>query len=170
MTNFHYEFEFVHPFADGNGRMGRLWQTLILSQWNPLFSQIPVESMVYARQQDYYHAIAESTKAAESTPFVEFMLQTILERIAGSSRETEQVTEQATEQVSALIRALKDEELGTRALMAALRLKHRPTFVYDYLQPSLSNGLVEMTQPDSPKSPTQKYRLTEKGQTLLKNR
>jgi Fic family protein len=164
---FHYEFEFIHPFSDGNGRMGRLWQTLVLSQWNSIFSQIPVESMVYARQQEYYNAIAESTKAAESTPFIEFMLQTILERIISSDRETEQVTEQVAEQVNALIRALKNEELGTRALMAALKLKHRPTFVYDYLQPSLLSGLVEMTQPDSPKSPTQKYRLAEKGRKFL---
>ncbi len=164
---FHYEFEFIHPFADGNGRMGRLWQTLILAQWNPIFSQIPVESMVYARQQEYYKAIAESTQAAESTPFVAFMLQTILARMIRSSTEIEQVIEQVTEQVGALIRVLKDGARGTRALMAALGLKHRPTFMYDYLQPALASGLVEMTQPDAPRSPTQKYRLTPKGRNVL---
>ncbi len=76
---FHYEFEFIHPFIDGNGRMGRLWQTLILSQWNPLFIHIPVESMVYAQQEAYYQALNESTSQTDSAPFIEFMLTVILE-------------------------------------------------------------------------------------------
>ena len=75
---FHYEFEFIHPFIDGNGRTGRLWQSLILSQLHPLFAHLPVENMVYSNQQAYYDAITASTAAGESTPFIEFMLGEIL--------------------------------------------------------------------------------------------
>ena len=81
---FHYEFEFIHPFADGNGRMGRLWQTLILSQWQPLLAQLPVESMVFTHQSEYYQAINASTKTTNSAPFIEFMLQIIFESLAAN--------------------------------------------------------------------------------------
>ena len=74
---FHYEFEFIHPFADGNGRMGRLWQTLILSQWQPVFADIPVESLIHQYQSDYYRSIRTSTKKTDCAPFIEFMLDII---------------------------------------------------------------------------------------------
>ena len=75
---FHYEFEFIHPFEDGNGRLGRLWQTLILTRWKPLFAHVPVESVVRARQSQYYEAIELSSADGESTRFIAFMLDAIL--------------------------------------------------------------------------------------------
>ena len=74
---FHYELELIHPFSDGNGRIGRLWHTLLLSKWNPVFAWLPVESMIHAHQKEYYAAINASNAAGESTVFIEFMLSTI---------------------------------------------------------------------------------------------
>ncbi|KIX20114.1 cell filamentation protein Fic [Flavobacterium sp. 316] len=74
---FHYEFEFIHPFLDGNGRMGRLWQTLLLMQQYPVFEFLPVESLIKQKQSDYYNTLSESDKKGNSTPFIEFMLEII---------------------------------------------------------------------------------------------
>ncbi|RXR30072.1 Fic family protein [Flavobacterium piscinae] len=80
---FHYEFEFIHPFLDGNGRMGRLWQTLILMQQYPVFEFLPIESLIKQKQNDYYNTLSESDKKGNSTPFIEFMLEIILESLDG---------------------------------------------------------------------------------------
>ena len=77
----HFELEMIHPFEDGNGRMGRLWQSLILSRWNPLFEWLPIESVIHAHQQGYYDALATSNKENDATVFVEFMLEVILETL-----------------------------------------------------------------------------------------
>ena len=78
---FHYEFELIHPFRDGNGRLGRLWHTLMLSRWNPVFAWLPVESMISEKQKEYYGVINYCNTVCESTKFIEFMLNTIKETL-----------------------------------------------------------------------------------------
>lgn len=155
---FHYEFEFIHPFSDGNGRIGRLWQTVILKAWKPLLAYLPVETVIKQNQSDYYAALAQADKEAMATVFVEFMLQSLLKSLP-----TDQVSDQVTDQVKAVAKALRKGPLSAGNLMAALGLSHRPTFRKNYLNPALEGGWVERTEPDSPNSPTQKYRLTDLG-------
>lgn len=74
---FHYEFEFIHPFSDGNGRMGRLWQTLLLKEYSPVFEYLPIETIIKQKQAEYYRALSLSDKSGNSTLFIEFMLRVI---------------------------------------------------------------------------------------------
>jgi len=155
---FHYEFEFIHPFADGNGRMGRLWQSLILARWNPLFADIPVESLIFEHQAEYYQAIQESTLQTDAAPFIAFMLRMILETVTAS---TPEVSPGVTPEVRLL--SVLTSEMTRKQLKEALGLKDDEHFRKAYLHPALEGGLIEMTIPDKPRSSKQKYRLTDKG-------
>ncbi len=154
---FHYEFEFIHPFSDGNGRMGRMWQSLLMYQWNPIFAWIPIETLIKKRQSEYYDVLGKCDQRADSSLFIEFMLtvihDTLQEMIA-----TVQVGVQVTEQVKRLLDVFADEALSLQELMEKLGLKHRPNFRENYLLPALKQGLIEMTVPDKPNSSKQKYR------------
>lgn len=164
---FHYEFEFIHPFADGNGRMGRLWQTLILSKWRPVLAFMPVETIVRNRQAEYYASLGQADAQGEATKFVEFMLQALLDTLTGIS--TDQVYVQVSDQVKRLVEILASGKKNATELMQALGLRHAPTFRKNYLLPALDAGLVERTQPDSPRSPKQQYRLTGLGRSFRAN-
>ena len=165
---FHYEFEFIHPFADGNGRMGRFWQTLILSRWRPMLAWLPVETVIRNRQEAYYQVLGQSDQQADSTAFIQFMLNAVLESLR-ETIETDPVGDQVSDPVKRLLQLFDKYPLSASELMQRLHLSHRPTFRKNYLHPASAAGLIEMTIPDKPNSRLQKYRITPRGMGLIKD-
>lgn len=138
---FHYEFEFIHPFEDGNGRIGRLWQSLILTRWNRLFKDIPIENMVFQRQQEYYQAINQSSSAGESTPFLEFMLDTIQKEIQVTTQEKPRKTTQEM-----ILGLLKQKPASTRRELAD-RLSLTPDGIKYHLDKMRKAGIIRHSGP-----------------------
>lgn len=146
---FHYEFEFIHPFSDGNGRVGRLWQTLILGQWRDIFYSLPIENTIKDHQQDYYATLATADNEAECTVFIEFMLKIILASI--------NLTDPVSDPVEKLLSVMGDGYLSSAQIMAKVGLLHKPTFRKNYLLPALKQDVISMSYPNTPNSPKQKY-------------
>ncbi len=162
---FHYEFEFIHPFADGNGRMGRMWHSLLLGKWKDLFFWLPIEELIQSRQKEYYDALGAADRQADSARFVELMLEIIrdsLKAVTVVGRSTDQDSDQDTDQdktpTARLLSILGNDILSATEIMERLGLSHRPTFRKNYLNPALEKGLIERTIPDKPNSRYQKYR------------
>ena len=155
---FHYEFVFIHPFADGNGRMARLWHTAILSKWKPIFEYIPLESQIEKFQEDYYDAIAKCHMAGESTLFIEFMLGQIDKILDEFSIQFSRNNEQLSEYVKKLLEIMEyDVPYTSNSLMEKLNLKSKEGFRRNYLHPAMEMNLIRMTIPDKPNSRNQRY-------------
>jgi Fic family protein len=97
---FHYEFEFIHPFSDGNGRIGRFWQTLVLKRWHPLLTFLPVETVIKARQEEYYQSLREADAKSDCSVFIEFLLSAINESLTEAIQSEEKMTVETTVEVS----------------------------------------------------------------------
>ena len=155
---FHYEFVFIHPFGDGNGRMARFWQNLLLSNWNSVFEYIPLESQIYKYQSEYYNKIDACHKNGNSNEFIEFillMLNEILDEVLVS---TQKESRHVSEQVNKLLSVMEDEiSYSANELLLLLNIKSKETLRGTYLNPALENGLIKMTLPEKPNSKNQRY-------------
>ena len=158
---FHYEFVFIHPFSDGNGRMARLWHTALLYNWKPIFEYIPIESQIEKFQQDYYEAIAKCHISGDSNFFIEFMLEQIDKVLDELLEQVKSVDVDYSAYTKKLVDVMKyDVAYTAKELMELLDLKSRSSFRENYLIPAIKGGFVEMTLPDKPNSRNQRYILT----------
>ena len=155
---FHYEFVFVHPFSDGNGRMARLWHTAILSKWKSVFEYIPIESQIEKFQEEYYDTIAKCHVDGASTIFIEFMLSQIDKILDDISTQFSEENEHLSESVKSLLDIMEyDIPYTSTALMEKLGLKSKEGFRRNYLRPAIDLNLIHMTIPDKPNSRNQRY-------------
>lgn len=155
---FHYEFVFIHPFSDGNGRMARLWHTVLLANWRSVFAYIPLESQIEKFQSDYYDAIAKCHVNGNSTVFIEFMLNQIDKILDDTISQVSSAEYAADKYLKRLLEVMEyDVPYKASEIMEKLGLKSKETFRKNYLNPAIAQGLVAMTIPDKPQSKNQQY-------------
>ena len=155
---FHYEFVFIHPFSDGNGRLARLWQNILLCKWKPVFEYIPIESFIQKYQQEYYNKIALCHSNGKSNDFIEFMLTIIDSTLDDILFNIQRECENISDQVNKLLSVLEDDiPYSANEIMKRLNIKSKETLRNTYLNPAIENGLIRMTIIDKPNSKNQKY-------------
>ena len=155
---FHYEFVFIHPFADGNGRMARLWHTVMLYRWRSVFAYIPLESQIEKYKEENYDAIAKCHVSGNSDIFIEFMLTMTDQILDEVLVQINRANADTSEYVKRLLECMEyDVPYTSNAIMEQLGLKSKETLRKNYLNPAMELGLVEMTLPDKPNSKNQRY-------------
>ena len=155
---FHYEFVFIHPFADGNGRMARLWHTVILYRWRNVFEYIPLESQIERFQAEYYEAIAKCNTNGNSDFFIEFMLDMIDRVLDDVILQVSKANAETSEYVKKMLDLMEyDVPYTANSIMEKLGLKSKETLRKNYLNPAMESGLIRMTLPDKPNSRNQRY-------------
>lgn len=155
---FHYEFVFIHPFSDGNGRTVRLWQNILLTTWKPIFEYVPIETAIKKYQNDYYKAIANCNAKGDSTEFIEFMLKMIDEVLDDLIKNANIEIKHINSYIAKLLDVMDyNIPMSIKEIMEKLGLKSRSSFIKTYLNPALEQGLIKMTIKDKPTSKNQRY-------------